>query len=85
MGYADHPRNANELILGVMNIDTLSLISQIEDKVKDVKDARSRLQTAWLDRKRFYDQIFDLHIFLRDAEQLNTISASQEVTYISTL
>lgn len=68
-----------------MNIDTLSLISQIEDKVKDVKDARSRLQTAWLDRKRFYDQIFDLQIFLRDAEQLNTISASQEVTYISTL
>lgn len=68
-----------------MNIDTLSLISQIEDKVKDVKDARSRLQTAWLVRKRFYDQIFDLHIFLRDAEQLNTISASQEVTYISTL
>ncbi|PVD25646.1 hypothetical protein C0Q70_13305 [Pomacea canaliculata] len=52
--------------------------NEIEDKVKDVKDARSRLQTAWLVRKRFYDQIFDLQIFLRDAEQLNTISASQE-------
>ena len=40
---------------------------------------RERLQKTWDDRKNYYDQMFDLQIFMRDAEQLNSISTSQEV------
>ena len=53
---------------------------QVKVKVQEVKDMRERLQKTWVDRKNYYDQIFDLHIFLRDAQQLNTISTSQEVS-----
>ena len=52
---------------------------QIRGKVDEVTAMRERLHKLWADRKNYYDQIFDLQIFLRDAEQLNTISGSQEV------
>lgn len=53
--------------------------------MKAVEDMRKRLQTTWLAQKKHYDQIFDLQIFLRDAEQLNTISTSQEVGILCNL
>jgi hypothetical protein len=56
------------------------LCVQIGQKVAEVRAMRERLQRTWEDRKNFYEQIFDLQIFLRDTEQLNTISASQEVS-----
>ena len=55
------------------------LCLQVKVKVQEVKDMRERLQKTWGDRKNYYDQMFDLQIFMRDAEQLNSISTSQEV------
>ena len=56
-----------------------SFVLQVKVKVQEVKDMRERLQKTWDDRKNYYDQMFDLQIFMRDAEQLNSISTSQEV------
>ncbi|XP_059148013.1 spectrin beta chain, non-erythrocytic 2-like isoform X3 [Physella acuta] len=55
---------------------------EIKSKVKEVEDARERLQNIWIERKDLYDQVYDLNIFLRDTELLNRISATQEV-YLS--
>ncbi|KAL8620004.1 hypothetical protein ACOMHN_015286 [Nucella lapillus] len=51
---------------------------EIKGKVEEVKATRERLKKTWVNRKNYYDQVFDLQIFLRDTEQLNTMSASQE-------
>ncbi|BFZ07506.1 hypothetical protein BsWGS_10543 [Bradybaena similaris] len=52
---------------------------EIGTKVHQVDQARQQLHTLWLERKDLYDQVYDLNIFLRDAELLNRISATQEV------
>ncbi|XP_076441755.1 spectrin beta chain, non-erythrocytic 5-like [Babylonia areolata] len=57
---------------------------EIKGKVGEVEATRERLLKTWADRKNYYDQVFDLQIFLRDTEQLNTISTSQEAALNST-
>jgi spectrin beta len=41
-------------------------------------DERQRLHTAWQQKKVHLDQLIDLHFFLRDAKQLDTLSSTQE-------
>ncbi|XP_067682927.1 spectrin beta chain, non-erythrocytic 5-like isoform X3 [Haliotis asinina] len=52
---------------------------EISDKVNEVQRMQERLVATWNKRKEYYDQLYDVQIFLRDAEQLNTLSSSQEV------
>lgn len=52
---------------------------QISDKVEEVQQMQERLVSTWNKRKEYYDQLYDVQIFLRDAEQLNVLSSSQEV------
>ena len=52
---------------------------QIAEKVAEVKEVQDRLGKVWQDRKDYHDQLYDFHIFLRDTNQLNNISSSQEV------
>ncbi|KAK7105089.1 spectrin beta chain, non-erythrocytic 5-like isoform X3 [Littorina saxatilis] len=56
---------------------------EIKSKVSEVKAMREQLQKTWEDQKNYYDQVFDLQIFQRDAEILNTISTSQEASLSS--
>ncbi|XP_071162084.1 spectrin beta chain-like isoform X8 [Mytilus edulis] len=51
---------------------------EITEKVKQVEEARERLRKVWEDRRQHYEQLYGLHTFLRDAEQLNNTSSSQE-------
>lgn len=44
--------------------------------------AREQLHKTWLEKKDLYDQVYDLNIFLRDAELLDRISATQEVKHL---
>ncbi|XP_069119024.1 LOW QUALITY PROTEIN: spectrin beta chain-like [Argopecten irradians] len=55
---------------------------QIETKVKQVEDTHEKLKKTWEDQKDYHDKLYDLHTFLRDAQQLDTISSSQEA-YLS--
>ena len=47
--------------------------------MSQVKEVQERLGKVWQERKDYHDQLYDFHIFLRDANQLNNISSSQEV------
>ncbi|KAH3854788.1 hypothetical protein DPMN_097337 [Dreissena polymorpha] len=53
---------------------------QIGDKVKAVREVQERLNRIWQDRREHHEQLYDLHIFLRDAQQLRNTCSSQEVT-----
>ena len=50
---------------------------------RQVLEERGQLHAAWQHKKVYLDQLIDLHFFLRDAKQLDTISSSQEA-YLST-
>ncbi|XP_048733527.1 spectrin alpha chain, non-erythrocytic 1-like isoform X2 [Ostrea edulis] len=52
--------------------------AEIEEKVKLVTDTQDRLRQVWDERRDMYEQLYDFHTFLRDAQQLDTISSSQE-------
>ena len=45
-----------------------------------VKEVQDRLGKVWQERKDYHDRLYDFHVFLRDANQLNNISSSQEVS-----
>ncbi|XP_055880886.1 spectrin beta chain, non-erythrocytic 2-like isoform X3 [Biomphalaria glabrata] len=51
----------------------------VKAKVREVELAREQLKNTWLTRKDLYDQVYDFNVFLRDAELLNRVSATQEV------
>nr|CAD7394337.1 unnamed protein product [Timema cristinae] len=52
---------------------------EVEEKFKQLLEERQKLHTAWQHKKVHLDQLIDLHFFLRDAKQIDTISGSQEV------
>lgn len=52
---------------------------QIADKVEQVKVVQERLNKTWENKKEYHDQLYDFHIFLRDAGQLDNTCSSQEV------
>lgn len=43
-----------------------------------VNDMKDRLRQVWDEQKTYNDNLYDFHTFLRDAQQLDTISSSQE-------
>ena len=54
-------------------------LSQIEAMVTRLEDARKRLRDVWAERKSKLDDTYDQQTFYRDADQLDTLSNSQEV------
>lgn len=54
-------------------------VFQIADKVEQVKVVQERLNKTWENKKEYHDQLYDFHIFLRDAGQLDNTCSSQEV------
>jgi spectrin beta len=52
---------------------------EIQEKLQALLEERQKLHTAWQQKKVFLDQLIDLHFFLRDAKQLETMSSAQEV------
>lgn len=58
-------------------------LEELSHPPPQVLEERSQLHAAWQHKKVYLDQLIDLHFFLRDAKQLDTISSSQEA-YLST-
>jgi hypothetical protein len=52
----------------------------IQERLDKLLNERQLLHSAWQHKKVHLDQLIDLHFFLRDAKQLETMSASQEVS-----
>ncbi|KAG0431554.1 hypothetical protein HPB47_021672 [Ixodes persulcatus] len=53
--------------------------AQIQERLTQLLQARDALHLSWQRKKVYLDQLLDLHFFLRDAKQLDTLSAQQEV------
>ncbi|XP_034944641.1 LOW QUALITY PROTEIN: spectrin beta chain, non-erythrocytic 5 [Chelonus insularis] len=51
---------------------------EVEEKCNQLLEERQKLHTAWQKKKIHLDQLIDLHFFLRDAKQLDNLSATQE-------
>ncbi|KAK0173670.1 hypothetical protein PV328_006832 [Microctonus aethiopoides] len=51
---------------------------EVEEKCNQLLEERQKLHTAWQQKKVRLDQLIDLHFFLRDAKQLDNLSATQE-------
>ena len=54
---------------------------QIAEKLDLLLTERESLFATWEDHKTELDQAYDLHVFLRDAKQIDTFTSTQEVTY----
>jgi hypothetical protein len=55
------------------------LIFQIQEKVETLESEREKLLCAWNEERDHLDEMFKQQVFYRDANQLDTISQSQEV------
>lgn len=53
---------------------------EVEEKCTQLLDERQRLHLAWNRKKIMLEQKIDLFCFLRDAKQIDNLSASQEAT-----
>nr|XP_018898887.1 PREDICTED: spectrin beta chain, non-erythrocytic 1 isoform X2 [Bemisia tabaci] len=53
--------------------------NEIQEKFGQLLEERQNLHTAWQHKKVHLDQLIDLHFFLRDAKQIDTLCAAQEV------
>jgi spectrin beta len=62
----------------------LGVLQEIQERFGQLLDERQRLHTAWQHKKVHLDQLIDLHFFLRDAKQIDSLSSSQEVALAST-
>ena len=54
---------------------------QIAEKLDLLLTERESLFATWEDHKTELDQAYDLHVFLRDAKQIDTFTSTQEVIY----
>ena len=45
-----------------------------------LSDTQNRLHVTWADRKAKLDDMYDQQLFYRDADQLDTLSNTQEVS-----
>ncbi|XP_075227745.1 spectrin beta chain, non-erythrocytic 5 kst isoform X2 [Lycorma delicatula] len=52
---------------------------EIQERFAQLLEERKRLHAAWQHKKVHLDQLIDLHFFLRDAKQIDTLCGSQEV------
>ncbi|KAH7971901.1 hypothetical protein HPB52_003666 [Rhipicephalus sanguineus] len=70
------------LKFGKMMMDEQHYATAEAKRLSQLLQARDDLHLAWQHKKVYLDQLLDLHFFLRDAKQLDTLSAQQEV-YLS--
>ena len=56
---------------------------QIAEKLELLLTEREGLYATWEDHKTELDQAYDLHVFLRDAKQIDTLTSTQEVKLIA--
>ena len=54
---------------------------QVAEKLELLLTERESLYATWEDHKTELDQAYDLHVFLRDAKQIDTFTSTQEVIY----
>jgi spectrin beta len=59
-------------------------LQEIQERFSQLLDERQHLHTAWQHKKVHLDQLIDLHFFLRDAKQIDSLSSSQEVALAGT-
>ena len=59
----------------------VSSFFQIAEKLELLLTERESLYATWEDHKTELDQAYDLHVFLRDAKQIDTFTSTQEVIY----
>ncbi|XP_073969406.1 spectrin beta chain, non-erythrocytic 5 kst isoform X2 [Rhodnius prolixus] len=52
---------------------------EIQEKFNQMLEERKKLHTVWQHKHVHLDQLIDLHLFLRDAKQIDTLCNSQEV------
>ena len=55
------------------------MLSQIQSMVTKLKDTQGKLHGTWADRKAKLDEMYEQQMFFRDANQLDTLSNTQEV------
>lgn len=60
-------------------------VVQIQDKVQELLEERDKLHGTWLSKRDRLNQVYDQQAFLRDAQQLELLSTSQEVCLQSIL
>ena len=58
---------------------TSGLSFQIAEKLELLLTERESLYATWEDHKTELDQAYDLHVFMRDAKQIDTFTSTQEV------
>ncbi|XP_065202026.1 spectrin beta chain, non-erythrocytic 1 isoform X3 [Planococcus citri] len=56
---------------------------EIQEKFNHLLEERQSLHTAWQHKKVHLDQLIDLHFFLRDAKQIDTLCGAQEAALSS--
>ena len=61
------------------------LLLQITEKLELLLTEREGLYATWEDHKTELDQAYDLHVFLRDAKQIDTFTSTQEVLLFACL
>ncbi|XP_066903176.1 spectrin beta chain, erythrocytic isoform X2 [Halyomorpha halys] len=75
----------NVMELGEEMIQTEHYASQeIQEKFNQLLEERKKLHTVWQHKNVHLDQLIDLHLFLRDAKQIDTICNSQEAALSNT-
>lgn len=62
----------------------MRVLQEIQERFSQLLEERQRLHTAWQHKKVHLDQLIDLHFFLRDAKQIDTLSSCQEVALAGT-
>lgn len=57
---------------------------EIQEKFNQLLEERRSLYSAWQRKKVHLDQLIDLHFFLRDAKQIDTLCTAQEAALSAT-
>jgi len=56
---------------------------QIEERIRDVLELRGRLRALWQRKKEHLEDLYNQQMFLRDVNQLETLSNTQQVLLFS--
>lgn len=54
------------------------MLQEIQEKFNQLLEERQKLHSSWQHKKVHLDQLIDLHFFLRDAKQIDTLCGTQE-------
>lgn len=59
-------------------------MQEIKEKFSQLLAEREKLHSAWQQKKVQLDQLIDLHFFLKDAKQIDSLCSTQEVALSNT-